>query len=69
MAVEDLSRLRIDRANAPTVRRRGRFVGWLLALALLAAAVAAVFYWRGRAAIPVEVAVIAQAYPSQANTQ
>ncbi len=68
MAGEDLSRLRIDRsATAPT--RRRRHLGWWLLLALLAAGAAAYFYWSGRAAIPVEVAVVTQAYPSQANTQ
>ena len=68
MAGEDLSRLRIARANAPLVRRRGRYVKWLLPLVLLAAGVVAYGYWRSRAAIPVEVVVVTQAYPSQANT-
>ncbi len=68
MAGEDLSRLRIDRSAAPLARRRGRY-GWLLLAALLAGGAAAYFYFSGRAAIPVEVSVIAQAYPSQAQTQ
>jgi len=68
MAGEDLSRLRIDRSNLPQVRRRGRYGKWLGLLALLALAIAAYIYVSGRAAIPVEVAVVAQAYPSQAYT-
>ena len=68
MAGEDLSRLRIARANAPLARRRGRYVKWLLLLVLLAAGFVAYGYWRSRAAIPVEVVVVTQAYPSQANT-
>ena len=67
MADEDLSRLRIDRSNAPRTRRRS-YGKWLVWLALLAAGAGAYFYWSGHAAIPVEVAVVAQAYPSQANT-
>jgi RND family efflux transporter MFP subunit len=68
MAGEDLSRLRIDRSNTPLARRRGRYGKWLGLLALLVLGIAAYFYLSGRAAIPVEVAVVAQAYPSQANT-
>jgi RND family efflux transporter MFP subunit len=68
MAGEDLSRLRIDRSAARPPRRR-RYGLWLVLAALLACAAAAYFYFSSRAAIAVEVAVIAQAYPSQANTQ
>jgi HlyD family secretion protein len=69
MAEEDLSRLRIDRSAATPVRRRRRFGTWLLLLGLAAAGAAAFYVMRGRAAIPVEVVVVTQAYPSQANTQ
>ena len=69
MVGEDLSRLRIDRSAAPLARRRGRYGFWLMVTALLACGAAAYFYFSSRAAISVEVAVIAQAYPSQANTQ
>jgi RND family efflux transporter MFP subunit len=69
MAGEDLSRLRIDRSAAPLARRRGRLGFWLMLAGLLASGAAGYFYFTGRAAIAVEVAVIAQAYPSQANTQ
>lgn len=68
MAGEDLSRLRIDRTNVPLARRRARYGKWLALLVLLAVGVAAYFYASSRAAIPVEVAVVAQAYPSQAHT-
>ncbi|HTE14317.1 MAG TPA: efflux RND transporter periplasmic adaptor subunit [Burkholderiales bacterium] len=68
MTSEDLSRLRIDRSNMPPPRRRGRYGKWPVLLALLAAGAAAYFYWSSRAAIPVEVAAVTQAYPSQANT-
>jgi RND family efflux transporter MFP subunit len=68
MAGEDLSRLRIDRSNVPLTRRRTRYSKWLALLVLIAVGVAAYFYASGRAAIPVEVAVVAQAYPSQAHT-
>ena len=69
MAGEDLSRLRIDRSAAPLKRRARRYGMWLLLGALLACGAAAYFYFSGRAAIAVEVAVITQAYPSQAQTQ
>lgn len=71
MSGEDLSRLRIERSGTPQVRRRtrsGAFGRWLLLLLMLAAAAAGYGYWRSRAAIPVEIAVVTQAYPSQANT-
>jgi len=71
MAGEDLSRLRIDRTESSPVRRRkhfGAFGRWLLLLLILGVAVAGYGYWRSRAAIAVEIAVVAQAYPSQANT-
>ena len=68
MSGEDLSRLRIDRSAAPVTRRR-RYGKWLVLIALLAGGAAAFFYFGSRAAIPVEVAVITQAYPSQAHTQ
>ena len=69
MSGEDLSRLRIERDAAPASRRRGRWRWWMTAVALSVCVAAAVFYWGKRAAIPVEVAVVSQAYPSQANTQ
>ncbi len=71
MSGEDLSGLRIERSGTPQVRRRtrsGAFGRWLLLLLMLAAAAAGYGYWRSRAAIPVEIAVVTQAYPSQANT-
>ena len=69
MSGEDLSRLRIERSNVPLARRRARYGAWLLLAVLAACAVAGYVYYSSRAAIPVEVAVITQAYPSQANTQ
>ena len=68
MSGEDLSRLRIDRSAAP-VGRRLRYGKWLVLIALLVGGAAAFFYFGSRAAIPVEVSVITQAYPSQAHTQ
>ena len=68
MSGEDLSQLRIDRSAAPLARRRGRYGKWLILAVVLALSVAAYFYMRGRAAVAVEVAVVAQAYPSQAHT-
>ena len=71
MSGEDLSRLRIDRAASSPLRRGarlGKYGRWLLLLAALGAAVAGYGYWRSRAAMPVEIAVVTQAYPSQANT-
>ena len=64
----DLLRLRIDRNAAPNSRRRCRWRLWLLILISGACGVAGYVYYSGRAAIAVEVAVITQAYPSQANT-
>lgn len=69
MAGEDLSRLRIERGSTGLTRRRGRYGKWLLWTVLAACAVGGYFYYNGRAAIPVEVAAVTQAYPSQANTQ
>ncbi|HTD89182.1 MAG TPA: efflux RND transporter periplasmic adaptor subunit [Burkholderiales bacterium] len=72
MSGEDLSKLRIDRSGEPLTRRRGRYGRygrWLVLLAVLAAGVAGYFYLSARAAIPVEIAVVTQAYPSQAYTQ
>ena len=69
MSGEDLSRLRIDRSAALPQRRRGRYGWWLAMAALAACGVAAYFYFSSRAAIAVEVAVVTQAYPSQAYTQ
>ena len=71
MSGEDLSRLRIDRAASSPLRRGarlGKYGRWLLLLVALGAAVAGYGYWRSRAAMPVEIAVVTQAYPSQANT-
>ena len=65
---QDLLRLRIDRSAAPNSRRRRRWGLWVLLLILGACGAAGYFYYSGRAAIAVEVAVITQAYPSQANT-
>ena len=64
----DLLRLRIDRSAAPNSRRRRGWGLWLLILISGACGVAGYVYYSGRAAIAVEVAVITQAYPSQANT-
>lgn len=69
MSGEDLSRLRIDRGDIAPAQRRRRWGRWLGVLALLVAGIAGYQAWRSRAALPVEVAVVAQAYPSQANTQ
>ena len=69
MAGEDLSRLRIDRGSTGLTRRRGRYGKWLLWIVLAACAAGGYFYYSSRAAIPVEVAAVTQAYPSQANTQ
>ncbi len=68
MGNEDLSRLRIDRTAGAITRRPRRYLRWLVLLTLAAAGVATYLYARGRAAIAVEVAVVAQAYPSQADT-
>ncbi len=68
MANEDLSRLRIERGNG-SPRRRGRHGWWLLFIALAAGGAGGYFYFGSHAAIPVEVVVVTQAYPSQANTQ
>ena len=69
MSNEDLSRLRIERGNATLSRRRGRHGWWLLFIALAAGGAGGYFYFGSRAAIAVEVVVVTQAYPSQANTQ
>ena len=69
MSGEDLSRLRIERGSAPLQRRRGRYGWWLLLGTLAACGVAGYWYFGNRAAIPVEIVVVTQAYPSQANTQ
>lgn len=71
MTQEDLSRLRIDRSNtsATSRRRNGKYGKWMLVLGLVAVAAAAFFYFSSRAAVPVEIAVVTQAYPSQAYTQ
>ncbi len=69
MSGEDLSRLRIERGSAPLQRRRGRYAWWLLLGTLAACGVAGYWYFGNRAAIPVEIVVVTQAYPSQANTQ
>jgi RND family efflux transporter MFP subunit len=68
MSGEDLSRLRIERGGATAPRRR-RYGGWLILAALLACGGAVYFYTSSRAAIAVDVAVVTQAYPSQAHTQ
>ena len=68
MSGEDLSKLRIDRSAAPMARRGGRYGKWLVLAVVLALGATAYFYMNGRAPIPVEVAVVAQAYPSQAHT-
>ena len=68
MSGEDLSRLRIDRSAAPLARRRGRHGWWLALAALLAGSTAAYLYFGSRAAVTVDVAVVGQAYPSQAHT-
>ena len=69
MADADLSRLRIERGNGPQTRRRGRHGWWLLFIALAAGGAAGYFYFSSRTVIPVEVVLVTQAYPSQANTQ
>jgi multidrug efflux pump subunit AcrA (membrane-fusion protein) len=69
MSGEDLSRLRIDRGAAPLARHRGRLLWWLTMLALTGGCAAGYFYWSSHKAIAVDIAVVAQAYPSQANTQ
>ena len=69
MSGEDLSRLRIDRSSAPLNYRRRRYGWWLFFIVLAAAGVAGYFQWKSRAAIPVDVVVVTQAYPSQAYTQ
>lgn len=70
MNEQDLSRLRIDRSGSGSRGRlRGRRFGiGLFLVAIIGAAAAAYFYWSQRAAISVEVAAVAQAYPSQAYT-
>ncbi len=68
MSGEELSRLRIDRSAAPLSRRRGRYGWWLAVVALLAGGTTAYFYVSSRAAVTVDIAVVAQAYPSQAHT-
>lgn len=68
MAGEDLSRLRIERGGITTGRRHAHWVKWLILMAVVACIGAGYFYYSSRAAIPVEVAVVTQAYPSQANT-
>lgn len=69
MAGEDLSRLRIERGGSSLGRRRGRFGWWLFIALLVVCGVAGYFYFSGRTAVPVGIAVITQAYPSQAYTQ
>lgn len=69
MSGEDLSRLRIDRSSAPLSYRRRRYGWWLFFIVVAAAGVAGYFQWKSRAAIPVDVVVVTQAYPSQAYTQ
>ncbi|MEP6943643.1 MAG: efflux RND transporter periplasmic adaptor subunit [Betaproteobacteria bacterium] len=64
MAADDLSRLRIDRALAPTQSRRRRKRWWLLALAVLIAAAGAWYLLVPRPAV-VQVTPIVTTYPSQ----
>lgn len=70
MAGEDLSRLRIERdvampaGRTAAVKRRR----WLLAGVVALVAGAAGYAYRFNAAIPVEMAVVGTAYPSQAYT-
>ena len=67
MPETDLSKLRIERDGARAGARRShlRWIAWLAA-ALVAAA--AFVYWRQTAPIAVEVVTVAAAYPSQAYT-
>ena len=71
MAGEDLSRLRIERDSVASLKRHRlrRWGKWLAFLLLLAVGAAGYVQWNARRPIPVEVAVVTQAYPSQANTQ
>jgi HlyD family secretion protein len=65
----DLTRLHIERGAAPPVpgarHRRSR---WLWAGALIVMAAGAAVWYGQQATIPVEVAAVTQAYPSQAHT-
>jgi HlyD family secretion protein len=70
MAGEELSKLRIERdaampAGRPVAGKRRR---WLLVVTAALVAGAAGYVYRFNAAIPVETAVVATAYPSQAYT-
>jgi RND family efflux transporter MFP subunit len=67
----DLARLRIERDPAATLRRTRvrRWLKWGVALLLVAAGAAAWLKWSAQRPIAVELAVVTQAYPSQANTQ
>lgn len=71
MASGDLSRLRIERDAVATLSRTRlrRVIKWGVVLAVLAAGAAAWMKWSAQRPIAVEVAVVTQAYPSQANTQ
>ena len=69
MTGEDLSRLRIERGDASLRRRRGGLGWWIFIAVMLGGAVAGYRYFSSRAAVVVDVAVITQAYPSQAYTQ
>ena len=70
MASEDLSKLKIDKpmASVRPLKRRKRYVFWLLVLLLIAAAV--FLYDKGvfKPAVSVEVVSVVQMYPSQSFT-
>jgi len=70
VAHADLSKLRIARGEEAPVsgapHRRRRRVLWIIALAVAAVAIAILVHFRS--AIPVEVATVTSAYPSQAYT-
>ena len=64
-----LSRLRIERSGSALARRRGRWLKWLVLAALVVAGYFGYRHYEANAPVPVEIASIAQAHPSVAQTQ
>ncbi|HWI12857.1 MAG TPA: efflux RND transporter periplasmic adaptor subunit, partial [Burkholderiales bacterium] len=64
---DQLSRLRIERTT-DAARPRRRWLRYVLWAAIAVAAVGGYFFFKQRAAVPVEAVAVSQVYPSQAHT-